>query len=338
MALIHRVHFNLFFFACFYFIHAISYPLNDNITSSSAMRQRYEQWITKHGRAYKNEAEKEKRFHIFEENVKYIDAFNSNGANKSYTLATNAFSDLTDDEFLARYTGLNTEVYSQNKRTNISIFKYNNTSNQLPSFVDWREQGAVTKVKDQGACGGCWAFASVAALEGIYKIVKGNLISFSEQNLIDCAQNSHGCTSGGLQYAYEYMLTNGITTEESYPYEATQGQCRATQPVTTITDYQLVDPGDVDALLAAVNQQPVSVSINSNGLRHYKSGVYKGGCISTINHAVTVIGYGTTQDGDQYWLVKNSWGESWGEEGYMKLFKDENLCPITLNSQIPILT
>ncbi|KAL9226967.1 hypothetical protein vseg_002719 [Gypsophila vaccaria] len=192
-------------------------------------------------------------------------------------------------------------------------------------------------VKTLNNVGCCWAFATVAALEGIYKIVKGNLITFSEQNLIDCVQSNYGCSGGNLTFAYEYMETNGITSEESYPYEGKQGQCRATRPVTTISDIQLVDPNDVDALLAAVNQQPVSIEIDSGGLRHYGGGVYKGGCRHEPNHAVLIIGYGTTDDGDAYWLVKNSWGESWGEKGYMKLFKDQILCPI-MEPIIPILS
>ncbi|KAL9233969.1 hypothetical protein vseg_008899 [Gypsophila vaccaria] len=185
--------------------------------------------------------------------------------------------------------------------------------------------------------GDCWAFASVAALEGIYKIVKGNLISFSEQNLIDCVYNNGGCTGGNTYFAYTYMIIKGITSEESYPYEGKQGICRHTWPVTTISNIHFVDQNDVNALLAAVNQQPVSIVMDFKGLRHYKGGVYKGGCSHEPNHAVLIIGYGTSDDGDAYWLIKNSWGKSWGEEGYMKLLKDQVLCPI-FGPKIPILS
>ncbi|KAK9671068.1 hypothetical protein RND81_12G004700 [Saponaria officinalis] len=329
MALIRRLFLTLSLFALFIISHAISRPLGDNTTSSSTMRDRYEQWIIQHGRVYENETEKEKHFLIFEKHAKYIDAFNSdNSSNKTYTLALNAFSDLTDEEFFGLYTGSNSQFDSL---TNTSIFTYNKTANIAPS-VDWRDQGAVTPVKNQGSRGGCWAFSSVAALEGIYKIKTGISASFSEQNLIDCVKLAHGCSYGHMRFAYDYMRSTGITVETLYPYEAKQGPCRPKQPMLTIKDFKLVGPRDVNALLAAVNQQPVSVNIDSTGIRHYSSGVYNGGCSSKINHEVAVIGYG-----QNYWLIKNSWGESWGMKGYLMLLRDENLCPITAGPHIPIL-
>ncbi|KAK9714568.1 hypothetical protein RND81_06G104000 [Saponaria officinalis] len=294
------------------------------------MRERYEQWIVQYGRVYENETEKGKHFLIFEKHAKYIDAFNSdNSSNKTYTLALNAFSDLTDEEFFGLYTGSNTEFDSL---TNTSIFTYNKTANDIAPSVDWRTQGVVTPIKNQRGCGGCWAFATVAALEGIYKIKTGISASFSEQSLIDCVHKNHGCSNGNMANAYDYIKSTGITVETIYPYEAKQGECRPKQPVLTIKDHKVVGPNDVNALLAAVNQQPVSVNIDSTGIRHYSGGVYNGGCSSKINHDFTVIGYGPN-----YWLIKNSWGESWGENGYMKLLRDEKLCPITSAPQIPIL-
>ncbi|KAK9714565.1 hypothetical protein RND81_06G103700 [Saponaria officinalis] len=304
------------------------------------MRNRYEQWIAQHGRVYENELEKEKRYRIFEENVKYIDTFNS-ANNKSYKIAPNAFTDLSNDEFLGRYTGMNEQLLeSQNKTTSTCKFAYNNSLISIPSFVDWRQQGAVTSVKTQGPCGGCWAFAAVAALEGIYKIKTGKLVDFSEQNLIDCEHNSRGCTDGSSLHAFEYMQSKGIMLEQNYPYQGKQGPCKVMTPTYTIKGFHIVGPNDGNALMAAVSQQPVVIAIDSRGyFPHYSSGIYDGGCSYNPNHSVTLVGYGKDdQTGKDYWLVKNSWGESWGEKGYMRLLREVDLCPIGLYyPYVPIL-
>ncbi|TVU42098.1 hypothetical protein EJB05_08487, partial [Eragrostis curvula] len=193
--------------------------------------------------------------------------------------------------------------------------------------VDWRQKGAVT--------GCCWAFSAVAAIEGLYQITSGQLASLSEQQLLDCSTNgnNNGCSGGVMNDAFQYIVDNGgITTEEAYPYTEQQGMCQSVQPAVTISGYQNVPAEDENALAAAVANQPVSVGVDASDFHLYQQGIMTAdGCGENINHAVTAIGYGRADDGTQYWLLKNQWGETWGEGGYMRLQRGVGACVLASN-------
>ncbi|RQW15005.1 hypothetical protein EHS17_16055, partial [Rhodobacteraceae bacterium CH30] len=188
-----------------------------------------------------------------------------------------------------------------------------------PEFVDWREKGAVAVVKDQGSCGSCWAFSTTGAVEGINQIVTGDLISVSEQELVDCDTSyNQGCNGGLMDYAFEFIIKNGgIDTEEDYPYTGRDGRCDATRKnakVVSIDGYEDVPLNDESALKKAVSNQPIAVAIEAGGreFQFYTSGIFTGSCGTELDHGVLAVGYGS-EGGKDYWIVKNSWGAEWGE-------------------------
>lgn len=187
----------------------------------------------------------------------------------------------------------------------------------------------------------------MAATEGINQLKTGKLISLSEQELVDCDVDGEdqGCEGGLMEDGFQFIIKNGgITTESNYPYDATDGTCKTAKEAShaaKITGYEVVPANNEATLLKAVANQPVSVSIDAGGssFQFYSSGVFTGDCGTDLDHGVTAVGYGTTADGTKYWLVKNSWGESWGEEGYIRMERDidskEGLCGIAMDSSYP---
>ncbi|WCJ32676.1 Cysteine proteinases superfamily protein [Euphorbia peplus] len=306
----------------------------------ASMQTMHEQWMARYGRVYKDPNEKEMRFDIFKQNVQFIESFNK-ADGKSYKLGINKFADLTNEEFKTSRNRFKGHMCSEQA----GPFRYANIS-AVPTSMDWRKKGAVTPIKDQGQCGSCWAFSTVAAVEGVTQLTTGKLISLSEQELVSCDTKGEdqGCEGGLMDDGFTFIIGNkGITTETNYPYEAADGTCNTKEEANhaaKITGYEDVPANSEPALMKAVANQPISVAIDASGseFQFYSSGVFTGTCGTELDHGVTAVGYGSS-NGMNYWLVKNSWGSQWGEEGYIRMQKDidaeEGLCGIAMQASYP---
>ncbi|CAN0913622.1 KDEL-tailed cysteine endopeptidase CEP2 [Linum grandiflorum] len=303
--------------------------------------ERYNKWMSKHGRKYKNRDEYFHRFQIYQSNVHYINYINSK--NLSYQLTDNKFADLTNDEFKSRYLGLSMPR-SNPKHKECTC---GGVSKPLPVQADWRKSGAVTKVKDQGNCGSCWAFSAVSAVESLHKIKTGKLLTLSEQELVDCDVDgeNEGCNGGFMNDAFEFIKEiGGLATEKKYPYIGRDSICdkkKLKDLAVNIKGYVVVPANNETALQAAVAKQPVSVAVDagSYSFQFYSSGVFTGSCGTNLNHGVVAVGYGA-EGGKKHWIVRNSWASDWGEDGYIRLERDVKSrggkCGIAMMASHPI--
>ena len=296
-------------------------------------------WRMTYGKSYGNPSELQYRTKVFYTNYQKVAEIKKSGV--SYSVALNQFADMTEEEFVAKYTG-----YRHQERKSGLRKVRKATGKTLPDSVDWRKKGAVNPVRNQGRCGSCWAFAAVVGLEGAYYKSKGKLIQLSEQQLVDCSVSygNHGCNGGLMDYAFEYIeVSGGLASQSDYPYTGKDGTCQTDVPQIKfkVSDYVDVHPRDADALAEALAQQPVSVAIAANSIMFYSGGVFDNRyCGSRLNHGVSAVGYGhdSTENKD-YWIVRNSWGASWGEDGYIRMRKDVSLstgeCGILLAASYP---
>lgn len=300
---------------------------------------------------YPSETELQQRFQIFKENV--ITIFQHNLEKKeNYTMGINQFTDLTSMEFekdviRGGFIGT-TESPSLRGKSKCSQYSYQQI--KVPSSIDWRTSGAVTPVKDQGQCGSCWSFSATGAMEGAWSIATGNLVSLSEEQLVDCSKRygNLGCNGGLMDNAFQYAIDNGMCAESDYPYIASagsSGSCQSTcDPEVTVKDCADVPANNQLALKEAVSFGPVSIAIEADTriFQSYSSGVItSSSCGTDLDHGVLIVGYGT-EDGIDYWLVKNSWSTTWGDEGYVKIERSDStndigICGIAAQPSFPIV-
>jgi len=291
-------------------------------------------------RRYENIQELEARFQIFRSNLRSIILHNLDYS-QNFTMGINQFTDLTPQEFKDQYVGgLKVEVGSYGCKT------YSSSASGAPASIDWRNKGAVTTVKDQGQCGSCWTFSSTGAVEGAWAIAKGQLVDLAEQQLVDCATGisygSHGCSGGQMEGAFKYVIEHGQCSLASYPYTAKDGTCKTCSAIAHISSCSDVKPNDQISLKGAVAQQPVAIAIEADTryFQSYSSGVLtSSSCGTSLDHGVLIVGYGA-ENGIDYWLVKNSWGTTWGDKGYVKIARtdstnDAGICGIAMDPSFP---
>jgi cathepsin L len=302
-------------------------------TALNSAEFEYMQYVAKFNKVSNDVEEFQTRMMNFANTEKFIQEHNS--SNATHVAGHNQFSDWSH----AEYKAMLGYVRSETATKNIKVFAETNADS-----VNWVEAGAVTPVKDQGQCGSCWAFSSTGSLEGAHFIATSELLSFSEQQLVDCAYVSYGnygCNGGLQTNAYNYYEDgNKAELESVYGYKGVKGSCAykaSSATAVTVSDYADVTPDSVPQMKAALAQGPLAVAIEADKMvfQTYKTGVLNSTkCGTNLDHAVLAVGYGT-EAGQDYWLVKNSWNTTWGEQGYIKLaiVDGDGVCGVQMDPQ-----
>jgi len=313
----------------------------------------FKAWSIIFERQYSSIEEESQRYMIWLDNLYKIADYNSQDL--TFKLRMNQFGDMTKDEFRQYVHGDDGACFKRSERDFIvnsggqDIIIDDNEPVAAPSSVDWTTKGVVTPIKNQGQCGSCWAFSATGAIECDYAIKTGTLNSLSEQQLVDCAGRTYGCAgcnggqmTGAMQYAAK---DGGLCSESEYKYTARDGTCKSSSCGTKYdknTGYKAVTKHSSSALETATAAGCVSIGIEADqtAFQYYSSGVLTGNCGTSIDHGVLVVGYGTSGS-QKYWKVKNSWGTSWGEKGYVLICRDCNKngndgeCGILMEPNVP---
>ncbi|XP_020821255.1 pro-cathepsin H isoform X1 [Phascolarctos cinereus] len=306
-------------------------------TVSAEEKFLFKSWMKQHNKKYMSEYHH--RLHNFLENKRIIDKHNA--GNHSYKMGLNQFSDMSFDEFKKNYLMRTPQNCSATKGSHVRRV------GPYPKFMDWRKKGNyVSPVKNQGGCGSCWTFSTTGGLESAVAIATGKLFSLAEQQLVDCAQdfNNHGCNGGLPSQAFEYIMYNkGIMGEDTYPYEGKDGTCKfqPNKAIAFVKDVVNITLYDEEAMTEAVaHHNPVSFAFEVTAdFLSYREGIYSNPKCSKspdkVNHAVLAVGYGE-ENGIPYWIVKNSWGTSWGNNGYFLIERGKNMCGLADCASYPI--
>jgi cathepsin L len=320
--------------------------------NSISLEESFGSWINLHSKKYESKQEYNYRLAVYRQNLAFVESHNRQ--NVGFTVAMNKFGDLTNLEFASIYNGLRVNATQHVTKKNVHVAPLGWVPTK--DTVDWRTQGAVTSVKNQGQCGSCWAFSTTGSVEGAWKLSKksgaGALVSSSEQQLVDCSsdQGNMGCDGGLMDSAFQYIIqrgSKGLDTEDSYPYTAEDGDCAADSGkfASTISSFKDVQAQSEPSLQSAIQSiGPVSVAIDASqsSFQFYNSGVYyEKYCSPTqLDHGVLAVGFGTTDDSAKkdYYIVKNSWGTDWGMQGYILMSRNkQNNCGIATMSSYPIV-
>lgn len=295
----------------------------------------FESWAARHAKSYESAEEWIRRAAIFAENAAFVAKHNAEHerGEHSHWLGLNHLADLTREEFskMLGYDRTLRSVSDRREPADPSDWEYADV--RAPPERDWVSEGAVTRVKNQGQCGSCWAFSTTGSVEGVNFIKTGSLVSVSEEELVSCSTKGNaGCDGGQMDNALDWIVRNGgIDSEDDWPYDAEKGRCgwfakKFRRPVR-IDGFTDVPPEDEDALEKAVAMQPVSVAIEADhrSFQLYAGGVYAADdCGTQLDHGVLVVGYGFDADSPghkHFWKVKNSWGDAWGEDGFIRIAK-----------------
>jgi C1A family cysteine protease len=276
----------------------------------------FEEFKNTYGLKFDSKFEESYRERVFKENVAKINAHNSRN-DATYEMGINQFTHLTQEEFQNTYLGTKVNPIVGVDESFVSV-----------GDVDWVGAGAVTPIKNQGQCGSCWAFSATGGLEGLSKLAYATLQSFSEQQLVDCSGSygNQACNGGLMDNAFKYVKDHGVTSEGAYPYKAVKGTCTTNTGAFKISGY--TNAAGCTALANAVTGRPVSVAVDANNWSPYKSGVFNN-CGTSLDHGVLLVGVT-----DAYWKVKNSWGATWGESGFIRLARG-NTCGICNQPSYP---
>lgn len=297
------------------------------IESKDVIWDSFREFIKKFERKYDDVSDYMMRFIVYCDNYEFV----KQNTKPTLKFELNEYADLSPIEFAEEKHDacyLFNKQYEETKQV-CKEFKSTKNVNELPSMIDWRDHGAVTPVKNQEQCGSCWSFSATGSMEGAYAIKTGNLTSFSEQELVDCSKSygNMGCEGGLMDSAFEYAIQNGICTEQEEPYEAKDETCMDNcETKYHFSDCIDVTPNNEEHLMEAVSFTPVSVAIEADHqvFMFYKSGIIDSvDCGTNLDHGVLVVGYGE-ENGQKYWIVKNSWGIEWGEDGYVRIARDDS--------------
>jgi KDEL-tailed cysteine endopeptidase len=310
---------------------------------------KFEDFTEMFQKRYDNVVALKERFQIFRDNFEFIVRHNLDTSN-TFTLGINQFTDMTNSEFRQQQLS----GFKSGYNTGSHCSKFSSSGSNLASALDWVSKGAVTPVRDQGSCGSCYAFSAVEAIESAWYLAGNELLDLSEQQIVDCTNGvfnggNHGCNGGLMDNVFSYGISTGICTEASYPYTSgtsqKSGSCQSCKQVVKLSGCEDVVPNNQIALNEALTHGPVSIAIDAGSVyfQSYKSGVLTDAtkCGTELNHGVLLTGYGV--DGSQkYYSIRNSWGTSWGESGYVRVGRsdstnDGGVCGVAMEPSFPTI-